>query len=183
MKNLLFTIAVLFVAIQLTGQEKYLTRNGTIKFESNAEVDDDVRAINNQVAVVLVPQKAELAFQLLIKGFEFKKALMQEHFNENYMESDKFPKARFKGKIEDFGNIDFSDGKAHEVKVKGEMEIHGVTKPFSTQGSIQKKDGSYILSSHFLIPVKEYGIEIPSLVSDKIAEKIDVDVQATLNAQ
>lgn len=178
MKKIIAIVFSCFLAFAGMAQEKLIDRNAEIRFESNAEVDDDVRAVNNQVAAILVPSKEQVAFQVLIKSFEFKKALMQEHFNENYMESDKFPKAKFQGNIKDFSGLDFASTKRNETVISGEMEIKGIKKPFSATATIYKENGKYILDSEFKITITEFGIEIPDLVSDKVSKEFDVSVHA-----
>ncbi len=181
MKNAITLCLGVLLTLFATAQDKYMTRSAEIRFESNAEVDDDVRAVNNQVAVVFSPDNGKLGFQLLIKSFEFRKALMQEHFNENYMESDKYPKATFKGTVENISEVDFSDGKPHEVTVTGDMTIHGVTQNISEKATLQLNGDAFVITTHFKVPVADYNIEIPQVVSDKIADKIDVDVKAELS--
>ena len=117
-----------------------------------------------------------MEFAVLIKAFQFEKALMQEHFNENYMESDKYPKAIFKGAIVDASTVDFSKDGDYPVKVKGKLTIHGVTNEVETDGTIDVKDGKISASSNFEIAVADYKIKIPSVVKDNIAKTVQIVV-------
>jgi len=104
---------------------------------------------------------------------------MQEHFNENYIESDKYPKASFKGKITNLNKIDFKKEGVYNTEVSGDMTIHDVTKPFSAKGTLEVKGGNVIASSKFLTTPQEWNIQIPSVVADKIARQIEVTIEAT----
>jgi polyisoprenoid-binding protein YceI len=162
--------------------QKYMTRNGHIFFKSNAEIDDGVEANNESVACVLDASNGNVAFQVLITAFQFEKALMQEHFNENYLESEKYPKSTFAGKIDNWKDVDMSKPGTYEVTVSGKLTIHGETNEVSQPGKlIVKEDGSVVMTTHMLVPLADYNIEIPSVVADKIAKEIDVDIDVTLN--
>ncbi|MGY6561518.1 MAG: YceI family protein [Luteibaculaceae bacterium] len=175
-------VFVLFSATNLNAQ-KYITRNGVAKFESIAKIDEDVRAFSNTVSCALDKQTGDIAIQILIKSFQFKKALMQEHFNENYMESDKYPRASFTGKIVNFEQLDLTKPATHPITCKGELTMRGITKPYTEEGRlVVNKDGSLTLTTDFKIPCADFNIEIPKVVSEKIAEKIDVNLSLTLTA-
>jgi len=177
------TFLLLCIGLQVNAQ-KYLTRNGTVKFESNAEIDDDVRAINKAGACILDANTGEIVFQILIKSFQFKKALMQEHFNENYLESEKYPKSVFKGKIENFESVDLTKPGKYNVVCKGELDLHGVKNMVSQSGVLEvKADQSVQLISAFKIPCADYNIDIPSVVATKIAKEIDVELDFNLKKQ
>jgi len=179
MKKLLILSTLLATFVSVSAQ-KYMTRTGHIHFKSNAKVDDGVEAHNNEVGIVINGETGEIAIQLLVKGFHFEKALMEEHFNENYMESVKFPKSTFKGTIVDFNKIDKTKNGTHTVKVTGTMLIHGVENPVTQTGTIEIKDGKIYLKSKFKIACADYKIEIPSLVADKVAKEMDVDIDAVV---
>lgn len=172
-------IAVILVGILFAGvilaQTRYMTKTGYIGFYSHTPVED-IKADNNQVASILDSQTGEMVFNVLIKSFVFEKALMQEHFNENYMESDKFPKASFKGKVTNLDKIDFSKNGTQSVELSGEMTIHGVTKPFTTKGTLEIQTGKIIGKSKFSIKPEDYNITIPGVVREKIAKEMDVTV-------
>ncbi|MGZ5282947.1 MAG: YceI family protein [Bacteroidia bacterium] len=153
----------------------YVTRTGHISFFSKAPLEN-IEAHNRQASSSLNITTGEMAFQVLIKGFEFQKVLMQEHFNENYLESDKFPKSTFKGKISDMNSVNFRRAGTYNVEAEGELTIHGVTKTIKAPGTIIVTADGINVKSTFQVAVKDYNVVIPSLVKDKIAEVVDVNV-------
>ena len=171
-------IIIIFILTNLFAKEIFFTRSGTISFYSSALLED-IEAVNHQVTCVLNMENGEVAFRVPIHGFTFENALMQEHFNENYMESDKFPTAGFKGKVDDLSNISFTN-EPQDVTLSGQMTIHGVTREISEKGQISYKDGEYIGHAKFKIVVAEYEIEIPKIVRDNIAKIVDVTIELEL---
>jgi hypothetical protein len=167
---LLFTI---FFSLQGMSQN-YMTKTGFIGFYSKTPFED-IRGENNQVYAVLDPASHHLAFAVLLKGFIFPKELMQVHFNENYVESDKFPKATFSGTCS--GDMDLTKDGIYQVVVKGDLTLHGVTKPLETTGQLEVKNGKVTGSSAFKVKPEDFQITIPSVVREKIARDIDVKVQ------
>jgi polyisoprenoid-binding protein YceI len=119
----------------------------------------------------------EMAFTLLQKSFEFPDKLMQEHFNDKYMESDKFPKSTFEGKITNIASVDFKKDGVYNVSVSGKLSMHGVTKDITVPGTITIKDGKISASCKFQVKLVDYKIEVPKLVTQKIAESIDITVE------
>jgi len=152
-----------------------MTRNGYIGFYSHTPVED-IKADNNQVAGVLDITTGELVFQVLIKAFRFEKALMEEHFNENYLESEKFPKAAFRGKITNLSAISFSKNGNYEAIVEGELTIRDITKKISAKGTLSVVEGGINAASEFNIIPEDYGIKIPGVVRDKINKSMLVTV-------
>ena len=120
--------------------------------------------------------KKEMAFSLLIKSFTFTKELMQEHFNENYVESDKYPKASFTGTYT--GDVDLTKNGVYNVTVTGNLTLHNTTKEISTPGTLEVKDSHLIGIAHFKAKPEDFNITIPSLVRGKIAQEITVDINA-----
>ncbi|HKL03598.1 MAG TPA: YceI family protein [Cryomorphaceae bacterium] len=175
----IITIALIGISAVCTAQGKYFTRNGTIEFFSTTPVED-IKAENFNATAVLDAASGAMEFSLLMKSFNFKKALMQEHFNENYVESDKFPKATFKGKVTNLDEVDFTKDGSYPATVTGDMTIHGVTKPIETTGTIEVKGGKVITESKFMVSPEDYDIEIPGVVRDKIAKEIEVTVSTEL---
>ena len=174
MKRLAFISILLFLFIAGNAQ-KYMTKNGFIGFFSHTSMED-IKAENNQVAGVLDISTGEMVFQALIKSFHFDRALMEEHFNENYMESDKFPKASFKGKITNLSSVNFSKNGTYEVTVDGDLTIHDATNKISTKGSIEVVTGGINANSKFNIFPEDYKISIPGVVSDRIDKSLGVIV-------
>ncbi len=175
-KNLSLLLLLIIAAsvMEVFGQA-YLTRNGKITFFSQAPLEN-IEAINNDVTSILDIKKGEFAFVVLVKSFNFKKALMQEHFNENYMESTTFPKAFLKGNITDLSKVNFAGDGSYPVIVKGDLTIHGITKNIESPGTITIARGKITAVSKFKIRVQDYHIKIPSLVVNKIAETVEVSV-------
>ena len=171
-------ISILFLASLSLNAQQYIAKDGEITFFSEAPLEN-ISAINKQVSAVYDNDSKEIVFQLYIKDFIFPKALMQEHFNENYMESDIYPNASFKGRIKNWGKIDLTEA-SQEVTIDGTMEIHGVSKEISEKGRISLSKGNVIGYSNFQIMVADYDIEIPRLVRENIAKIINVDIELVL---
>ena len=168
---LLFLSCLFFTA----NAQKYMTKNGFIGFFGHTPMED-IKADNNQVASVLDTQTGELVFQVLIKSFHFDRALMEEHFNENYMESDKIPKSSFKGKINNLSAVDFKKNGTYEVTVEGDLTIHDVTNKITSKGAIEVISGGINANSKFNIVPEDYKISIPGVVREKIAKSLEVTV-------
>jgi hypothetical protein len=180
MKTLIKPIILFMLISGSVFGQKYMTKNGKISFFSDGQAEK-IQAINNQVATVLDITSGEWAFKLLMKSFEFEKALMQEHFNENYVESNKFPNASFKGKILNLSEINFSKNGKYKAIVEGDLMIHGVTKKVKAQGNIEVKDAKIIANAKFPIELKDYDVKIPNAVVKNIAETVEVTVDVALD--
>jgi polyisoprenoid-binding protein YceI len=174
MKRLSFIILLLGLFLAANAQ-KYMTKNGYIGFFSSTPIED-IKADNNQVASVIDISTGEVVFQVLIKSFKFEKALMEEHFNENYLESEKYPKSTFKGKITNLTAVDFNKPGKYDVTVEGDLNIHDVTNKVSVKGSINVVSGGIDANSKFIIVPEEYKINIPGVVRNSIAKTIEVTV-------
>ena len=159
-------------------QEKYISKTGHIWFYSKTPFEI-IEAHNNQVATVINTQKGTLAFDLLNKSFKFERALMEEHFNENYMESEKYPKSTFSGKFSDFDVSNFSKPGKYQVVVEGNLTIHGVSKQVKENGTLEIKNGKIHAKAKFNIKPSDYKIQIPSLVKDKFASSMETTIDIT----
>ena len=115
-----------------------------------------------------------------MKGFEFEKKLMQQHFNENYVESDKFPKGEFKGSIINNSDVNYTKDGSYTAKVKGKLTIHGITKDVETTGTVKVDGGKLDIASSFNILLSDYEIKIPAIVKDKISNSIKITVDCKL---
>ena len=172
----------LFILILLTpliSREIYYTRFGKVSFSSSAPLED-IRAFNEQATCVFDYDSGEVSFQIPILGFTFKNGLMQEHFNENYMETHLFPNAIFQGRIKNWSELDINS-QSNSVTINGTMTIHGISKEISEIGSIFKQDNKIIGNANFDIIVSDYGIEIPKIVRENIAKEVDVKIEVILN--
>jgi hypothetical protein len=174
MKRIVILLTLSLFVLAANGQ-KFMTKNGFIGFHSHTAIDD-IKADNNQVAAVLDAATGDLVFQVLVKSFHFEKALMEEHFNENYMESDKFPKSTFKGKISNLASVDFSKPGKYDVTVEGDLNMHDVTNKVSVKGTIEVVTGGVNANSTFNIVPEDYKISIPGVVRDNIAKSLEITV-------
>jgi YceI-like domain len=175
MKRIIVLLAIVTGAVNSSFGQIYYTKNGSISFFSKTSFEN-ISADNNQVLSVLNIESGVLQFSVLNNAFQFPKAKMEEDFNENYIESDKYPKSVFKGSISDIGNIGSLKNGSYKVSVTGELMIHGLTKTITTPATIIIKDGKISAMASFKILIKDYNIKIPSIVSNKIAESLEITV-------
>lgn len=170
MKRLYFLFFALFLVHSMGAQDKFLTKEGFVSFFSHSIVED-IKADNNQVLSIIDTTSGKIAIQLLMRSFMFEKALMQEHFNENYVESYKYPKATFSGEIKNFSELSVENT---ETEIVGQLKVHGETKDVSTKVTVEI-DGELIkLSGDFKVDVADFNIKIPSIVANNIAKTIKV---------
>ena len=155
--------------------QNYFTKNGQISFFSKSPLEN-ITAANNQVVSVLNSATGDIKFSVIIKGFQFKKALMQEHFNENYMESEKYPKASFSGTVTDISKVDFSKNGDYRVTVSGDLTIHGVTKKITSPATIVVNAGKLNSNAVFNVLLADYNISVPKVVENNISKTIEVKV-------
>ena len=178
MKRLLF---LLFVLLLRDGpvahaQGRYLTKTGLVSFFSASPIED-IEARNQQVAAMLDFGTGQLAFSLPVKGFVFKRTLMQEHFNENYMETDKYPRATFTGHFVGFEAGQLAIAGAHPAQVEGDLTLHGVTHRIRVPATVELRGGQLLAQATFPVASADYNIEIPLLVRNNIAKVISVHVE------
>jgi polyisoprenoid-binding protein YceI len=174
---ILFLIGITFSSYKIS-ETLYQTKTGKVSFSSDAPLEM-IKATSNKLAGVLKIENKSFAFLVQMSGFEgFMNALQKEHFNENYIESDKYPKAKFEGKI--IEDVDFSKDGSYKVRAKGKFSIHGVEESKTIKCSLTIKGKEIKVKSKFTILLGDYGIKIPSVVNQKIAEEIIVDINMTL---
>jgi len=178
MKKTLLLLCLLLGLSQVSAQ-KYTTKTGSLKFEASVDSFEEVAAENKNTSAIVEASKGEIAVLALIKGFRFKVALMEEHFNENYAESDRFPKATFKGKIDDF-DVSKLSTVAKIFKISGDLTLHGKTKPISSNAKIAIAGDKISVIGSFDVKPEDFSIEIPKLVSKKVADKINVTYNLSL---
>lgn len=178
MKIVPLSLMALCLTLNLSAQKFYTTKAGQTSFDAGTGLED-IKAVNKSTTSVIDPASGQIQFSLLIKGFEFKSQLMQDHFNENYMESDKFPKSTFKGKISNPEKVNFSKDGSYPVTVTGTLEIHGVKKDISATGTIKVSGESVSASSDFEITLKDYSINIPGVVEDKLSKTAKIKYSGT----
>jgi polyisoprenoid-binding protein YceI len=176
--NKLLLLLLLVGSLPKADAQIFLTRDGYIGFFSKTPLEN-VRAENRQVYAVIDAGNKKLAFTALVKGFLFQKELMQEHFNENYAESDKYPKTNFSGTYT--GNVDLTKNGTYDVQVQGQLTFHGVTQTINVPATLEVQAGKLTGKSDFKLKPSDYDIKIPSIVREKIAPLIDVHVLVECN--
>ena len=177
MKKILL-ISLTFFSLFSFSQEKFISRNGLIQFIASTPLET-IDPVNNHVSCILDTENGNLVFQMKMISFKFEKALMEEHFNEKYVESDKFPKSTFVGRVQNWDDFNWN-GTEQNIVVKGKITIHGIEKEIIVKGVIETSKSTIFLSSSFDVIISDFGIEIPRLVRDKISETVKVEVNVTL---
>ncbi len=165
------TLTLLFIFLCSYGfsQDKIIARQGQVSFFSYTSVEN-IEAVNNQVLSIIDLSNGDIAVSMLMRAFVFKKALMEEHFNESYIETDLYPKLQFEGKIPDMSTI----SEARTKMVKGEMTLHGKTKDVVVKTNIDRVDGAYVLTGNFEVGVSDFDINVPALLRPNIAKMIKI---------
>jgi hypothetical protein len=178
MKKFLLLFSLFFINV-IGAQEKIITDKNSIIFEASVPFFEPVEAKNNQIISILDPKKGHIIFIALIKGFQFERSLMKDHFNANYMESKKYPKATFKGLIEKFEMKNINDD-AKDYYIKGKINIHGKTKNIRVLAKIKKTDKGIELKSNFDLNTDDFDINIPFIVRSKISKNVHVMLDAKI---
>jgi polyisoprenoid-binding protein YceI len=171
----LFLCLITIASYGFAHSQMLMTKNATISFHSHTFLEN-IDAVNNSVMAVIDGTKKNIAFSLLMKQFDFRKKLMQTHFNENYVESDKFPKATFSGAYTE--NADLTKDGDYPVNVNGKLTIHGVTRQVQIPATLTVKAGTVTGTTTFKLNPTDYNIDIPFIVRDKIEKENTVKVKA-----
>ena len=174
--KLIIYISILYSSV--FSKDLFMTRSGNIDFFSSTPIED-IKAINNQVSCVLNKDNGQFAFQVPIKAFTFKNALMQEHFNESYLESDIYPKSIFKGWIIGWDDIQLSQDSLN-ILIEGDLTIHGVKNQVRQSGRVWVSSGVIYGESTFSVRLVDYQVKVPKIVRENIAEVIKVNVKVKL---
>ncbi|MEO7990965.1 MAG: YceI family protein [Chryseolinea sp.] len=159
--------------------QKYSVEKGSASFFSHATIED-IAAKNEKVAGIFNASTGDIAFSISIKEFQFAKSLMQEHFNEKYMESDKYPKSTFQGTVTGF---DLNSNQIQQAVAKGKLTIHGQTKDVEVPGTIEKQGDRLLFKAKFIAKLEDYKIAIPQLMWQNIAEQVEVTVDFVFKHQ
>ena len=178
MKKILF-LAILCVSSIGLAQQKMISKSTNITFEASVPSFEEVKATNNSTTLVLNPKTGEIAGLALMKGFRFKVALMEEHFNENYIESDKYPKAVFKGKIDGF-DIDNLTTTAKDFTINGKLELHGKSVAIRVIARMSQSAAGIAILSNFSVNASDFDIRIPAVVKNKVSNKINIQLSGIL---
>jgi len=174
MKKVMIVVIALLIG-GVTFSQKMITRSGEIKFDATVPgAMDPVIANNNTVSSLFDKSTGDLVVQAMVKSFKFKSPLMEEHFNENYMESDKFPKTSFKGKVINY------DSKSGNYEVEGELTMHGVTNKVKSKMEITNEGGKVVISGAFIVKLNDYKLEVPALAKKTLAETAKISVKLAL---
>ena len=170
---------MLLASFIIFSQEKMITKSGTIIFDASFPSFDEVKGTNSNVTFVLNPATGEIASLAIMKGFLFKIALMEEHFNESYMETDQYPKAIFRGLIEGF-DVNQLTGDYKDYIIKGKLELHGKTKDINANAKIRKIGPRITLLSNFSVSTSDFSVAVPSLIKYKLASEVNIKLSAVL---
>jgi hypothetical protein len=179
-KKSILTAVLLILCLGNAVAQKYMTRTAKVAFHAGTSLED-IDGISNEAASVIDSKKGDFIFQVAIKSFKFRRALMEEHFNENYMESDKMPRADYKGTINDISTVNFDKDGSYKVNSAGKLTIHGVTKDVTIPATITIKGGKVETNAKFIVKPADYNVQIPKLVENKIAKEVEVSVNSILD--
>ena len=174
MKKISFILFLVLVSLSSQSQKLFSTKTGQVKFNASSPIEK-IAGVNNQVDSKMVDKTGQIVFSILVKSFKFENQLMEDHFNENYMESSKFPKADFKGYITNVTSVDFSKDGKYNITVEGNLTIHGVTQKVQTSGTLTIASGKPTVLGVFKIKIKEFGIS-GLYIGDKIANEAEITV-------
>lgn len=181
MKRILLFL-FLGIGLNVQAQDTLSTNNAIINFDAtSAGSPEKIEAISKQVKSKLVVKTGDFVFAIQMQSFEFEKSLMKDHFNENYVESTKYPRATFKGVIQDVAKVNFTKDGKYPVVVKGTMDMHGVKKEVTANGTLTIAGDKVIASSSFKLLLSDFNIEVPPVVGDKIAKQSTIIMNATYN--
>ncbi len=174
-------VAALVASANAMFAQTYMTRTAKVSFNATSpKSPEKIEAVNNEVASILNAKTGDFVFQVPVKSFKFERELMQQHFNENYMESDKFPKSDFKGKVTDMSAVNLAKDGTYNVTVAGKLTIHGVTKEVSVPGTITVKGKEATAKTKFNVKMADYNIAVPAVVADKLAKEAAISIDAAL---
>jgi hypothetical protein len=174
MKKILISMVCL-VFSTIAFSQKMITRSGEIKFDATVSgALDSVIGTSNTVSSIFDKTTGDFVVQGLVKSFKFKSPLMEEHFNENYMESDKLPKTSFKGKVVGY------DGKTGTYDVEGDLTIHGVTNKVKTKVTISNNGGKLALAASFVVKLSDYKLDVPTMAKKTLSETAKILIKLEL---
>lgn len=179
MKKIILSLIAFLLLVNLQAQ-KVFTKTGAIGFSASSPLEK-IEASTKKAVGVIDLASGRVEVQVLVKSLHFEKALMEEHFNENYMESGKFPDAKFVGNITDWNSVNLKKDGSYPVKIKGDMTMHGITKNIETNGTVIVKSGSVTASkADITIKIADFNIQIPGAVKDKIAKEAKINIDLAL---
>ena len=172
-------IVLLIIAIATSAQEKMVSYMGITNFEASIPLFEEVKAVNDKTTCILITKTGEIACWVNIKDFKFKRDLMREHFNKNYMESNRFPRAVFKGKIDKF-DLKSLTSESNPCQISGKITLRGRTKKIVINGTLKKVATGIELYSAFPLNTDDFNIEIPFIVRSKISKNVNTQLICVL---
>ena len=175
--NRILIVLCFLLSLQLHAQ-KYYTRSGSTQFEGSEKAFEPIAATNTSTTVILDTRSGNIVSQVFMAGFQFKNALMQEHFNENYMDSYQYPKATFKGNLDGFSMANLNTNNTFDLN--GVLAIKGLEKNIQTNVTVREQDNRLFVSGVFFVSPEDFDITIPSIVRDKIAKQIQINIDYEL---
>ena len=178
MKNQVLLIMLILATVSFA-QHKMITKTGRVTFEASVPLFEEITAKNDGASCVLNARTGEIESLVLVKGFRFKLALMEEHFNEDYIESNKYPKARFKGRIANF-DVNALTAEAKEYLMRGKLQMHGKTKEYNITAKIRKTEAGIEIISNFVLNADDFKIAIPTIVRSKVSNKVALNTFFTV---
>ncbi|MBK9687691.1 MAG: YceI family protein [Saprospiraceae bacterium] len=176
MKKSIILASLIFTVFSVSAQ-KYFTKEGKVYFHSKTQMEK-IEATNSKATSVIDFSTGAIEWGVLVKAFKFEKALMQEHFNENYLESNKFPKSTFKGKIENVSSIQLGKDGSYPVVIKGTLDMHGVSKPVTANATFVVKGGAISGTSKLKVLLADHNITVPAVVKDNISKEVEISISA-----
>lgn len=171
-----------FTAFSVLAQDKFYTNTGTINFEASVPLFEEIKAVNRQVAIILEPKSSTFVCTVVIRNFQFKHEMMQAHFNDNYMESNRYPKAVFKGKIEKFDVKDI-DEVEKQYQIKGKLNLRGKSKEIVVNALIKRVPEGIQVISDFPITVSDFNIAIPNPIAAKISKTANTELTGIVRSE
>ncbi|HVV55203.1 MAG TPA: YceI family protein [Mucilaginibacter sp.] len=174
MKKVLIPIVLAVTTLTVQAQKLYSTKTGQIKFNASSPLENVV-AINNQVDSKMIDKTGQIVFSALIKSFRFENQLMEDHFNENYLESSKIPKAEFRGYITNVSAVDFTKDGKYPITVDGTLNMHGISQKVTAPGMLEIAGGKPEITGSFKVKIRDYGIT-GLYIGTKIAEEAEIFV-------
>ncbi len=179
MKTNLLSVLFLLISCVMSAQGTWFTKSASVSFDATAKNSPEEIIAKQNSGTLVITESGAVEAAVLVKSFLFKQALMQEHFNENYMESSKYPKATFKGKVSE-GSFSLSQDGTYPIKVIGSLTMRGVTKEVAAPAKITVKSGKATAQADFSLLLSDYGISVPSLVADKLGKEAKVSIKGDL---
>ena len=182
MKKLFFLLALTVFNLKVLSAQRFYSKDTHVNFNATSpNSPEKIEGANPKGVCVIDATTGAIELAVLIKSFHFEKALMEEHFNENYMETDKFPKSTFAGSITDIKNVNLKKDGSYDVNVSGKLTIHGITKDVNTKAVINVTNGGLSLAkASFGVNLSDYGITIPGAVKDKVSTDAKIEISTTL---